>query len=295
MEKFGPKKWSTIASYINGRIGKQVGLIVVFHVQCRERWLNHLSPAVTKDVWTEEEDEILINAQIQMGNKWSYISKLLPGRSENAVKNRYNSIASRNGVRKKRLGTFVSRNNAKANLLRLHIPPKPEHPPAHPSTPTRAEPPRPLEYRAESSYAELIKKATEQINARNAARQQQRGSLQLPEEVDVGTPAATPVDRKSGSFTGFAAGLEDRFQSGWVLWCDVTRRPEFSAVQSPRRFGYSSTDLNSFSFDIFDPSDMTLTMPAIDSSQPVTQEEASLQQIDTLLLSGVAMQMRCEM
>lgn len=78
-------------------------------------------------MWTEEEDEILINAQIQMGNKWSYISKLLPGRSENAVKNRYNSIASRNGVRKKRLGTFVTRGNSKANLLRLQVPPKASH------------------------------------------------------------------------------------------------------------------------------------------------------------------------
>ena len=78
-------------------------------------------------MWTEEEDEILINAQIQMGNKWSYISKLLPGRSENAVKNRYNSIASRNGVRKKRLGTFVTRGNSKANLLRLQVSPKASH------------------------------------------------------------------------------------------------------------------------------------------------------------------------
>ena len=250
---------------------------------------------MTKDVWTEEEDEILINAQIQMGNKWSYISKLLPGRSENAVKNRYNSIASRNGVRKKRLGTFVSRNNAKANLLHLRVPPKPDHSPAQPITPPRAEPSHTLEYHAESSYAELFKKATAQINARNAARQQQRGSLQLPEDVGIGTPTATPVDRKSGSFNGFTAGLEDRFQSGWVLARGVTRRPEFSTVQSPRRFGYSSTELNSFSFDAFDPSDMTLTMPTIDSSQPVTQEEASLQQIDTLILSGVASRMRCEM
>lgn len=73
-------------------------------------------------MWTEEEDEILINAQIQMGNKWSYISKLLPGRSENAVKNRYNSIASRNGVRKKRLGTFVNRNQLnRNNLLKIQM------------------------------------------------------------------------------------------------------------------------------------------------------------------------------
>ena len=61
-----------------------------------------------------------------MGNKWSYISKLLPGRSENAVKNRYNSIASRNGVRKKRIGTYVNRSSSgrSTSSTRAHVPPK---------------------------------------------------------------------------------------------------------------------------------------------------------------------------
>lgn len=81
---------------------------------------------MSKEAWTEQEDEILINAQIQMGNKWSYISKLLPGRSENAVKNRYNSIASRNGVRKKRIGTYVNRSSSSrgASSSRTHVSPK---------------------------------------------------------------------------------------------------------------------------------------------------------------------------
>ena len=103
-------------------------------------------------MWTEEEDEILINAQIQMGNKWSYISKLLPGRSENAVKNRYNSIASRNGVRKKRLGNFVNRSvAARNNLLRLQSLPKP-----HAGT--------------DSPYAELLEKASQAISRRQRPR-----------------------------------------------------------------------------------------------------------------------------
>lgn len=117
----------------------------------------------------------MINAQIQMGNKWSYISKLLPGRSENAVKNRYNSIASRNGVRKKRLGNFVNRNPAtRGNLLRLQIPPKLR---SVPQRSTSQEQPSPM---LDSSYAELLEKATQQISARTAQRQQ-RSSLQLPD------------------------------------------------------------------------------------------------------------------
>lgn len=65
----GAKKWSLIAQYLT-RTGKQ----------CRERWLNHLNPHVTKGEWTEEEDRaILLSHQIN-GNKWAILAAQLRGR-----------------------------------------------------------------------------------------------------------------------------------------------------------------------------------------------------------------------
>lgn len=51
-------KWSLVADLLPGRLGKQ----------CRERWLNHLDPAVKKTGWTSDEDEVIFHAQVIVGH-----------------------------------------------------------------------------------------------------------------------------------------------------------------------------------------------------------------------------------
>ena len=104
----GTRKWTAVAERlrmdfgIEGRSGKQ----------CRERWHNHLDPNIIKRPWDLEEERLMFEAHSQLGNKWADIAKMLPGRSDNCIKNHFYSTVRK--YCRKRLGVIATKTQLQA-------------------------------------------------------------------------------------------------------------------------------------------------------------------------------------
>ncbi|XP_058754481.1 transcription factor WER-like isoform X1 [Vicia villosa] len=82
----GEGKWQKVAQNAGlKRCGKS----------CRQRWLNYLKPGIKRGDISPDEEDMIIRLHRLLGNRWSLIAKRLPGRTDNEIKNYWNTNLSK--------------------------------------------------------------------------------------------------------------------------------------------------------------------------------------------------------
>ncbi|KAF2316757.1 hypothetical protein P3X46_026600 [Hevea brasiliensis] len=86
---------------------------------CRLRWTNYLRPDLKRGNFAEDEEDLIIKLHALLGNRWSLIAGRLPGRTDNEVKNYWNSHLRRKLIK---MGIDPNNHRLTHNLPRLQIP-----------------------------------------------------------------------------------------------------------------------------------------------------------------------------
>ncbi|KAF5779600.1 putative transcription factor MYB family [Helianthus annuus] len=81
----GTDNWAIVASKFKDKTTRQ----------CRRRWFTYLNSDFKKGGWSQEEDMLLCEAQKIFGNRWTEIAKVVSGRTDNAVKNRFSTLCKK--------------------------------------------------------------------------------------------------------------------------------------------------------------------------------------------------------
>ncbi|RYR59832.1 hypothetical protein Ahy_A05g025805 isoform D [Arachis hypogaea] len=111
----GTENWGIIASKFKDKTTRQ----------CRRRWFTYLNSDFKKGGWSPEEDMLLCEAQKLLGNRWTEISKVVPGRTDNAVKNRFSTLrkkrAKYEALAKENHTSYTNSNNKRVILQHGHV------------------------------------------------------------------------------------------------------------------------------------------------------------------------------
>ncbi|KAL9262031.1 MYB-like transcription factor 4-like protein [Drosera capensis] len=107
ISKHGERSWRSIPQAAGLlRCGKS----------CRLRWINYLRPNLKRGNFGEDEEDLIIKLHALLGNRWSLIAGRLPGRTDNDVKNYWNSH-----LRKKLSSSGIDPSNHRLNQRRQDL------------------------------------------------------------------------------------------------------------------------------------------------------------------------------
>ncbi|XP_042392345.1 transcription factor GAMYB-like isoform X1 [Zingiber officinale] len=86
VKRHGEGNWNSVRKHTSlSRCGKS----------CRLRWTNHLRPNLKKGTFTPQEEQLIIELHAKIGNKWARMAALMPGRTDNEIKNYWNTRIKR--------------------------------------------------------------------------------------------------------------------------------------------------------------------------------------------------------
>ena len=94
VHEYGENSWEEVAEQMPGRNVRQ----------CKDRWTRYLSPSVNKSKWTNEEEKLLIKLVKDLNFKWVQISKHFKGRTDNQIKNKWNTLKKYVHIKKQSKG-----------------------------------------------------------------------------------------------------------------------------------------------------------------------------------------------
>ncbi|XP_010458931.1 PREDICTED: transcription factor MYB36-like [Camelina sativa] len=100
----GTENWAIIASKFKDKSTRQ----------CRRRWYTYLNSDFKRGGWSPEEDMLLCEAQRVFGNRWTEIAKVVSGRTDNAVKNRFTTLCKK---RAKHEAMVIENNNSTSKRM----------------------------------------------------------------------------------------------------------------------------------------------------------------------------------
>ncbi|PKI48417.1 hypothetical protein CRG98_031192 [Punica granatum] len=111
----GEGKWRTVA--LNAGLNRCAK-------SCRLRWLNYLKPGIKRGNISEDEEELIIRLHCLLGNRWALIAGRLPGRTDNEIKNYWNTILVKKSHKHPR--TALRPKSVPPNSLEEHFSPNNE-------------------------------------------------------------------------------------------------------------------------------------------------------------------------